>query len=438
MATLSVHVFPGGERMPLLLDGNGVPLFYPTLFATSQLRNRGDAVNTIRNKLAAIEVLHRWEAAEARDLIAEFGAARTLNMADIASLRDFAGLDMRHVKVAGGSHGRVARSAGLEARITSVAPLPTVGREQQYDRLSAIADYLEFLASVLTQHRGSPEDSTAIDKMATTIRRHRPRGWSSRIADDSVWKSPPTAVVERFMAAMAVDSPDNPFRDPGIRLRNAIIFGLFRWTGMRRGELLSLKIEQIDFGDEPIVWVRRNQDDLHDSRRNQPSAKTKERPLPLPESLADQIQNYILNVRAKIKPARTHSYLIVGHRGDRLGQPLTVTGLGSSTMSRARKVDPAFAQIHPHAFRHYFNYELSERIDAHNAEARSQVRGGAHDVITDAKEADLRAFLNGHRSTASGQAYNQRHVREQADRAVRQIQSTMMDTARSTGDAKSR
>ena len=45
---LSVHVMPGGERVPMLQDEQGLPLFYPTLFATSQLRNAGAAVNTIR------------------------------------------------------------------------------------------------------------------------------------------------------------------------------------------------------------------------------------------------------------------------------------------------------------------------------------------------------------------------------------------------------
>lgn len=49
---LSVHVFGDGERVPMLHDGQGVPLFYPTLFATSKLRNAGAAVSTIRSKLA--------------------------------------------------------------------------------------------------------------------------------------------------------------------------------------------------------------------------------------------------------------------------------------------------------------------------------------------------------------------------------------------------
>lgn len=54
---LSVHVMQGGERVPMLHDERGLPLFYPTLFVTSQLRNAGVAVNSIRNKLADLIVL---------------------------------------------------------------------------------------------------------------------------------------------------------------------------------------------------------------------------------------------------------------------------------------------------------------------------------------------------------------------------------------------
>lgn len=67
MPKLSVHVMQDGERVPMLHDESGLPLFYPTLYATSQLRNAGVAVNTIRNKLADLIVLLRWEFANRRN-----------------------------------------------------------------------------------------------------------------------------------------------------------------------------------------------------------------------------------------------------------------------------------------------------------------------------------------------------------------------------------
>ena len=95
MPRLSVHVFSQGERVPMLHDARGLPLFFPTLFVTSQLRNSGAAVNTIRNKLADIVVLLRWEQQHGRDPAAEFAGAHFLSLANVASLRNFTKLNMR-------------------------------------------------------------------------------------------------------------------------------------------------------------------------------------------------------------------------------------------------------------------------------------------------------------------------------------------------------
>ena len=86
-------------------------------------------------------------------------------------------------------------------------------------------------------------------------------------------------------------------------------------------------------------------------------------------------------------------------------------------------MDSAFEAIHPHAFRHHFNYELSVNIDKHNAKVRS-VGGTVVSPISEAKELDVRAFLNGHRSRASGATYNRRHIREAGDKAARQVQAS--------------
>lgn len=428
--------FSDGERVPMLMDASGLPLFYPTLYVTAQLRNAGLAVNTIKNRLEDLKVLCRWELTFSRDLLAEFKQGKFLELSDIVSLRDFAKLDMRDLQESVSARSRTVGqyTSNVEAHVAKVASRPVVRGQQHYNRLSTIAEYLEFVASVITQHKNSSKDVAAIDKMATAIRRHRPRGLSNKFSDDPHDKSPSSELIDRFMAVTAVNHSDNPFRDESTRYRNAILFGLLRYTGMRRGELLSLRISDFDFGNEPLVWIRRTQDDKYDNRRYQPVAKTKERPLPLPQFLADQIQDYVTSVRAKITPARKHPYLLVAHRkGKSLGQPLSQSALGSQIMARMRTIDPEFELIHPHSFRHHFNYELSERIDQQNKKAKKHSSDAVSQLVTEAQELDIRAFLNGHRSNASGAVYNKRHIREEADRAVRGVQSGMVDDGLSEG-----
>ena len=405
----------------MLLDRAGLPLFFPTLYATAKLRNSGAAVNTIKNKLTDILVLLRWEASVGQDLIAEFSRGRFLTQPDVLALRDFASLDMREVgKVP--AYLRKAAEGSSEARIAHITPAPTVSTSQHYNRLSTIADYLGFVATTVTQHRHSTDDAARIEKMTKTILSHRPRGRRRFAASDAVLKSPRPELIDRFMDVARTDHPDNPFRSPAVRLRNSILFGLLRCSGMRRGELLSLKVDQFDFGEEAIVWVRRNQDDPHDPRPDQPASKTKERPLPLPHDLAEQIHDYILSHRAKVAPARKHGYLLVSHqRGTTFGRPLSLSAVSNQIVPAMRAVHPDFKAIHPHAFRHHFNYELSVVIDQRNERARS----GEVDQtpIGEARESDLRAQLNGHTNRRSGDPYNERHRREVSDRAARQVQA---------------
>lgn len=412
----------------MLHDEKGLPLFYPTLFATTHLRNAGAAVNTIRNKLADIAVLLRWERDHGRDVLDELRRGQVITMADIVSIRDYASLDMRGLLEAGAPRRCRSDAVGLlEARIESSVAARTVSGQQHYNRLSTIAEYLEFTATVITQHRNSVALSEDIRRMAVVMRKHRPRGLAKQLSDDADLRSPPSDLVQRFMAAASEGHPCNPFRSPDVQLRNAIVFGLLRHTGIRRGELLSLRIDQIDFGSEATIWVRRNHDDRHDSRRYQPVAKTKERPLPIPEGLAAQIQRYVMQVRARITPARRHPYLLVSHhKGRTWGHPLSVSALSSRIFPRMYSVDPEFKEIHPHAFRHHFNYELSLAVDEHNAKARSRGATSGADLITEAKELDVRAFLNGHRSKNSGAGYNRRHIREASDAAARQLQIAIM------------
>lgn len=424
MYSLSIHIFGKGERVPLLRDARGLPLFYPTLFATSQLRNAGRAVNTIVNQLRDILVLLRWQVAQdpVRDLEAEFAKGKFLSVGDVDAIRDFASLHMQHVDRAGSERLLDGHSSMLEARVATTTPSPTVEGQQHYNRLSTIAAYLEFIASAITQHMNSQTSATQISRMAKLIRKHRPRGLALRREQDPHEKSPPTELVERFMATIAVDSPQNPFRSSSVRLRNAIMFGLFEYTGIRLGEMLSVRVDQIDFGEEPQVWVRRNQDDPSDDRRRQPSSKTKERPVPIPEGLANLIYDYVMKHRAALPAARRHPYLFVSHRGETAGRPLSISAL-NKIMEVMRAVDATFVDIHPHAFRHHFNYDLSVAIDAHNARVRQEVNTRDAAPITEGRELDIRAFLNGHWSKTSSAVYNSRHIREVSDKAIRELQS---------------
>ncbi|WP_241392779.1 site-specific integrase [Pseudomonas chlororaphis] len=106
------------------------------------------------------------------------------------------------------------------------------------------------------------------------------------------------------------------------------MFSILRITGLRRGELLNLKVEDIDFGMNTIK-VGRRPDSKGDARAYQSVAKTRERVIPLIPELADQIYSYVLSHRRKVPGAKKHGYLFVTHTSESSQmQPLSNAGFG--------------------------------------------------------------------------------------------------------------
>ena len=414
-----------GERSAFLLDEHGIPLYWPTLYTTVRLRNAGLAVNSIKNQLNELRSLLRWEQLQGRDLESEFREGKLLSVADVVSIRGFAAKRLDRGKATRSSSDRVLRF--LEAGLAPVTNPARVSKAVEYNRLTTIAAYVEFVAQTVTARRGDRELAAAVDRMARTVRGHRPRDTRSKQNDDPDRMSPPAVVVNDFIAVGSEGHPENPFRNARIQRRNELLFRLLCETGIRLGELLSLRLDNIETGDEPTITVRRTHDDKHDPRAYQPVSKTKERTLPITDALARKLFDYSMNDRATTPGAVRHPYLFVTHRkGTTCGQPLSVSSVSNKIFASMRSVRPEFAIIHAHSFRHYRNYVFSKAVDEHNRKADSE-EDRTIKRISVGRELRMRAHMNGHRSLKSGEKYNQRHVRETTDGAVLDTQQRQWD-----------
>ena len=310
---LVMRRFHSGERVPMLLDAQGLPYFWPTLWETVRLRNAGLACNSIKNKLNELRTLHRWEQHHGRDLEAEFWSGRLLSVADVDSIRDFAASEALPVQCSADCE-RQCSPDSPEAGLAPITNRPRVSKQVLYNRLTTIADYVEFLAQTLTAHRADPELVAAGDLMAKRIRRRRPRGTRSRYNEDADQLCPPPTLMDEFVAVASEGHPENPFRSGSIQRRNELICGVLFETGIRLGELLSLRLDNIQTGDKPTISVRRTHDDTYDPRPYQPVAKTKERTIGISDELGAKIHRYCLEDRARTPGAKRHPYLLVTHR----------------------------------------------------------------------------------------------------------------------------
>lgn len=139
-----------GERFVVLVDGAGMPLFYPALYVTVHMRGRSLAVNTIQNALNAIKALYAWQSYYCIDIESRFSCCERLQAHEVHSLRDF-----MQKPLVDENNGKVV-SISLRGK--------TVSTSNQYARMSVIADYLDFLAGQL--QTPSTQGSENIKRMA--------------------------------------------------------------------------------------------------------------------------------------------------------------------------------------------------------------------------------------------------------------------------------
>lgn len=409
MYKLETLIFENGERYPVLLGEDGMPHFYSTLWVTTTLRSNKKA-STITNKLRAIDWLFHWEQINKRDLFLEFKEAKFLTSEDVVSIKAHLSLDVGLYKNNKGSSKR-RKVINLHDSPSLITHSRSVSKRHLYARMTTVRDFLNFIAELAIQHRKTTELTMEIANMNASFTSRLPKGKSNA---NKPYDDIPDGLVQNFLELAHFSHPNNPFKNIKNKKRNYLMILLLRELFIRKGELLSMKITRMNLvGTNKYVWVERTQDDKNDKRPHQPVAKTKERMLPISASTASLLDEYITTIRAKIPEARLHPYLFVVHQnGKTLGNPISIKAF-DDIFSELKSMDDRFSILHPHYLRHNGNEEFSEKIDLNNKLA--ELGEPNFQKIESGKEAKMRMHLMGHSSEASGDIYNQRHIRKKAN-----------------------
>lgn len=400
MFKLEILILNNGERYPILIDSvEGVPHYHATIWVTAILRPTC-SVNTIRNKLYALQWLFAWERRNGRNLVEEFKQGKFLNHKDLVNLKE---------------HFRETVHSNLENKKQYpkfFSNSLVVSSSHQYNRMTAIAEYLDFLIKMIQFKDKNLMIEAA--NMIRIIRNLRPKIKSRSDVNFTHQNYLPDGLLDEFVDLANYSNPKNPFRDKGIKKRNHLMFLLLRQLGIRKGELLSIKLSDMDLtGVKPAIIIRRVHDDLYDTRKRQAVAKTKERRLVISHEITNLIDDYIVNYRAKIPYANKHPYLFVTHKkGKFQGNPLSISSFDNVIISLMKKVDSRYSVIHAHLFRHEWNLDFSRKVDLNNQLAQEGKAG--YTEISPENEAKYRQHWMGHSSEKSSYIYNRRHIFEQA------------------------
>ena len=94
-----------------------------------------------------------------------------------------------------------------------------------YNRITAVAEYLHFIGTVVNQNRNDPEMMRAINKMNVDLKNQRPRAKISNQSEKMEYMILPDGLIEEFVSVADINHPLNPFKNKSVKLRNHLMLG---------------------------------------------------------------------------------------------------------------------------------------------------------------------------------------------------------------------
>jgi integrase len=409
---LSIRRFQlqSGERMATLVDNaTGIPLLDPNLYALKSLRSKALAVNTIEAHLRAIMLLELLFILRDIDLSARLRVGSVLHLFEVESIVDNCKeqisriLELLALKDIGSKSKKVSALSPFKA----LPPISTSQAVSSYrDRVAYIRDYINDRAlRALTLFERDDEKYLRLEAARVqTFNMFDARIPARRKPEDNL-KSLTEKQIYQLWQIVEPWSDENPFRDKFVRYRNALLIQWFILLGLRRGELLGVRIEDINWQQKTVSVVRR-QDSKKEKRALSADAKTYPGDVPISDDLLTATHEYLTEESLRPSQAKDDDIFLFVPRG---GGALTFSGL-HHVFRKIRETYPELPKkLSPQICRHTCNYILSVGFDKEG--------------VTPAEEAQRRRVLMRWSPTSvMPDHYNRRRIKEKADASARKAQ----------------
>lgn len=384
--------------MPALVSANtGMPVFAACVYAMTEVRPRSGSPATIEQALRGVQFLLAYADLRGIDLQERFANARFL---DLHELDDLAAL--AHLQLHSRDNGCQEDASAARTSPPAVA-VSTAAIRLHYSRayLSWLGQAAASRTCVTLEQRTSYMTMLREFLARLTARSPSARSSAHRVGLDA---------QARAVLLQAIDpaSAENPWSTAFLRDRNRLLALWGLGTGLRRGELLGLRIRGIDFRRNMADVVRRP-DDKADPRIHQPNTKTRERSIGIGEDLAYLTHQHIVQHRARIAGTRRHDFLFVTATGDPL------------SLSAVTKIFQGLRRHHPqlgdgfssHVLRHTWNEDFSEIADRAGMTPGDERRARNH-------------AMGWSESSRSAETYLHRRTRRLAAQTSMEIQRKVM------------
>jgi integrase len=146
---------------------------------------------------------------------------------------------------------------------------------------------------------------------------------------------------------------NNPWADEFSRIRNHFIVNAYLYLGVRRGELLGVRVNDIKPRTQEVMILRRP-DDVDDPRLSEPNTKTRDRVLPLSAELYELVKTYLKLRHNVVRGA--HEFLVVADSGE----PLSKSAMNRlfCTLNEVSNL----SKVSPHILRHTYCENLADDL----------------------------------------------------------------------------
>lgn len=325
-------IFPTGERLPMLLDDDSLPVVPACEWILSR---RQLAFATLSRNMNEVMAVHGWGRKRRIDIYERIRLGRQFSEAEITSL-------IEHLR----------RPQATNRTVTKLAVSPDTANK----RLSTAHRHLVWYIEELIAQSGTAFDlRDALVAMREKLLKTLLAAFQSPEGNRKFHKQLTLSQAQFLQDALDPEGSIRFGRDGRGRLRNFLMVCLLTFLGLRTGELLSLRLQDVMFGAITSISIKRRGMSADDPRGRPPRVKRLGRILPIDSPrLAILLDDYITNERQWFidhGKGKESGFLFVSDEGE----PLSADRL-RQLFTELRKRFPKELPDHltPHSLRHTF------------------------------------------------------------------------------------
>ena len=325
-------IFPTGERLPMLLDDDSLPVAPACEWILSR---RQLAFTTLSRNMNEVMAIHGWGKKRRIDIYERIRSGRQFTEAELTSL-------VEHLR----------RPLSTDRTVTKLAVSPDTANK----RVSAAHRHLTwYIDELIAQPCAAPDQQVRFTAMREKLLTTLLGAFQSPEGNRKFHKQLTLSQAQFLQDALDPEGSIRFGRDSRGRLRNFLMVCLLTFLGLRTGELLSLRIHDVQFGAITTIIITRRGMSPNDPRRRPPRVKRLGRILPIDSPrLAILLDDYIMNERQWFidhGKGKDNGFLFVSDEGE----PLSADRLRQLfTELRTRFSHELPDHLTPHSLRHTF------------------------------------------------------------------------------------